>query len=136
MRVINEIIIHCTATPEGREVKVAEIRRWHVQRGFSDIGYHYIIHLDGTVETGRPFEQVGAHCVGHNRASIGVCYVGGIARDGKTPKDTRTAAQNVALAKLVRDLCAKFPKVTIHGHREFAAKACPSFDVQSWLKTI
>lgn len=136
MRVINEIIIHCTATPEGREVKVAEIRRWHVQRGFSDIGYHYIIHLDGTVETGRPLEQVGAHCVGHNSASIGVCYVGGVASDGKTPKDTRTAAQNVALAKLVRDLRAKFPKVTIHGHTEFAAKACPSFDVQAWLKTI
>lgn len=136
MRVINEIIIHCTATPEGREVKVTEIRRWHVQRGFSGIGYHYIIHLDGTVETGRPLERVGAHCVGHNSASIGVCYVGGVASDGKTPKDTRTAAQNVALAKLVRDLRAKFPKVTIHGHTEFSAKACPSFDVQAWLKTI
>lgn len=136
MRAISEIIIHCTATPEGREVKVAEIRQWHVQRGFSDIGYHYIVHLDGQVETGRSLDKIGAHCTGHNSVSIGVCYVGGIARDGKTPKDTRTEAQKASLARLVQELRTKFTKATVHGHREFAQKACPSFDVQAWLKTI
>ncbi len=135
MRPINEIILHCTATPEGREVKVADIRRWHVQRGFSDIGYHYVILLDGTVELGRALEKQGAHCSGHNKTSIGVCYVGGC-DSNMQPKDTRTEAQKVALAKLIRDLRTQFPKATIHGHREFAAKACPSFDVQAWLKTI
>ena len=127
-RTINEIIIHCTATPEGRECTVTEIRRWHIQRGFSDIGYHYVIHLDGRVEEGRNIDIAGAHCTGHNANSIGVVYVGGCAKDGKTPKDTRTEAQKSSLANLLLDLRKLYPSATIHGHRDFANKACPSFD--------
>lgn len=127
-RTINEIIIHCTATPEGREYTVTEIRRWHIQRGFTDIGYHYVIHLDGRVEPGRNVDIAGAHCTGHNANSIGVVYVGGCGKDGKTPKDTRTEAQKSALANLLLDLRKLYPRATIHGHRDFANKACPSFD--------
>lgn len=127
-RTINEIIIHCTATPEGRECSVEEIRQWHKARGFTDIGYHYVIHLDGRVENGRDVDIAGAHCTGHNTHSIGVVYVGGCAKDGKTPKDTRTQAQKSALANLLIDLRKLYPRATIHGHRDFANKACPSFD--------
>ena len=127
-RIINEIIIHCTATPEGRECSVEEIRQWHKARGFTDIGYHYVIHLDGRVEEGRNVDIAGAHCTGHNANSIGVVYVGGCAKDGKTPKDTRTDAQKASLANLLIDLRKLYPRATIHGHRDFANKACPSFD--------
>jgi len=130
MRTINEIIIHCSATPEGRNVTVEDIDKWHKQRGFRCIGYHYVIYLDGSIHAGRPESQIGAHCLGHNAHSIGVCYIGGVAKDGKTPKDTRTAAQKESLIKLIKDLKKKYPKATIHGHREYANKACPSFDVQ------
>lgn len=136
MRTITEIIIHCSATPEGREVSVETIRRWHLARGFKDIGYHYVIHLDGTIEYGRPEAEQGAHCTGHNKTSIGICYIGGCASDGKTPKDTRTPAQTAALIKLLQQLKQQYPLATIHGHNEFAPKACPSFDVQAWLKTV
>ena len=130
MRTINEIIVHCSATPEGRNVTVKDIDTWHRQRGFRCIGYHYVIYLDGSVHVGRPESQVGAHRLGHNSHSIGVCYIGGVAKDGKTPKDTRTDAQKESLIKLIKELKAKYPKATVHGHREYANKACPSFDVQ------
>lgn len=130
MRPIDLILIHCSATPEGREVSADEIRQWHKQRGFSDIGYHFVVHQDGKVETGRPLTQIGAHCRGHNQRSIGICYTGGLARDGKTPKDTRTDAQRTALYALVTLLRYLFPNATLHGHNEYAAKACPSFNVQ------
>lgn len=129
-REITKIIVHCTATPEGRAVTRAEVDRWHRDRGFSCIGYHYLIGLDGRVEAGRPEERVGAHCVGHNTTSIGVCYVGGLARDGKTPKDTRTDAQRVALLTLLSDLRRRYPAARIHGHCEFAAKDCPCFNAK------
>jgi N-acetylmuramoyl-L-alanine amidase len=92
MRKINEIIVHCTATPEGRHVTVADVDNWHRARTFNGIGYHYLIYLDGSIHQGRPIERIGAHCKqgGHNRYSIGVCYVGGLAKDCKTTKDTRT----------------------------------------------
>lgn len=138
MRTIREIIIHCSATPEGREVSVEEIRRWHRQRNFADIGYHYVIHLDGTVEKGRAEHAVGAHCLHHNQNSIGICYIGGCAKDGITPKDTRTPAQTAALITLIHQLCERYnlPLTAVHGHNEFAQKACPSFDVQQWLKNV
>lgn len=136
MRIITEIIIHCSATPEGKDYTVEQIREWHKQRGFSDIGYHYVIYRDGSIHTGRPIERIGAHCLGHNAHSIGVCYIGGVAKDGKTPKDTRTEAQKESLIKLIKDLKKKYPKATIHGHREFANKACPSFDVQKEYKGL
>ena len=128
MRKINEIIVHCAATREGRDFTVEDITRWHKARGFATIGYHYVIYRDGSIHEGRPLEQIGAHCVGHNKHSIGICYIGGCASDGKTPKDTRTSEQKEALLSLLRRLKARFPNATIHGHRDFAAKACPSYD--------
>ena len=130
MRRIDKIIIHCAATPEGRNVTVAEIDDWHKKRGFRCIGYHYVIYLDGSVHIGRSEAQVGAHAAGFNAHSIGVCYIGGVAKDGKTPKDTRTVAQKASLKNLIQELKNKYPNATIHGHNEFAAKACPSFNVQ------
>ena len=91
MREIKSIILHCSATPEGKDFTVADITRWHKERGFRTIGYHYVVYRDGTVHKGRPVEQIGAHCEGHNKDSISVCYIGGLMADGKTPKDTRTA---------------------------------------------
>ena len=128
MRSINEIIVHCAATREGRDFTVEDITRWHKARGFATIGYHYVIYRDGSIHEGRPLEQIGAHCVGHNKHSIGICYIGGCASDGKTPKDTRTSEQKEALLSLLRRLKARFPNASIHGHRDFAAKACPSYD--------
>lgn len=134
MRKITEIILHCAATPEGKDFTVADIDRWHRARKFNGIGYHYVIYRDGTVHAGRPVERSGAHCTGHNAQSVGVCYIGGCATDGKTPKDTRTPAQRAALTSLVKKLLKQYPGATVHGHNEFAAKACPSFDVQRWLR--
>lgn len=130
MRNITKIIVHCSATPEGRDYTVADIDRWHKQRGWQGIGYHYVVYRDGSVHPGRSVEQIGAHTSGHNANSIGVCYIGGLAADGKTPKDTRTPAQRAALRDLVEFLRAEYPNATIHGHREFANKACPSFDIK------
>ena len=127
MRKIDKIIIHCSATPEGREVTVKEITAWHRARGFTTIGYHYLIGLDGTIHPGRPIETPGAHCKGQNSRSVGVCYAGGTDAAGR-PKGTRTDAQRKALRSLVADLKRRFPGATVHGHREFAAKACPCFD--------
>ncbi|MCH5346258.1 MAG: N-acetylmuramoyl-L-alanine amidase [Muribaculaceae bacterium] len=133
MRKIDKIIIHCSATPEGRDYTVAQIRDWHVRgNGWSDIGYHYVIYRDGSIHPGRPVGVAGAHTKGHNAHSIGICLIGGCAADGKTPKDTRTHAQRVALVNLVKQLKATYgPDVTVHGHNEFAAKACPSFNVKT-----
>lgn len=127
-RPITKIILHCTATPEGRDYTVDQIREWHLARGFSDIGYHYIVYRDGSVHAGRPESIIGAHCPGQNTCSIGIVYVGGVTSDGSdTPKDTRTPAQKKALRELVKSLQDKYPGVTVHCHYEFANKACPSF---------
>lgn len=136
MRVINEIIVHCTATPEGKDYTVADIDKWHKARGWKGIGYHYVIYRDGSIHQGRPETEIGAHCQGHNDNSIGVVYVGGLASDGKTPKDTRTDAQKKSLGNLLKQLKQKYPKAAIHGHRDFAAKACPSFDATKEYKYI
>jgi len=135
-RRINEIIVHCTATPEGRDYTVADIRAMHKAQGWVDIGYHYLIYRDGSIHEGRNVDLVGAHCQGHNAQSIGVCYVGGVARDGKTPKDTRTKAQKDALIHLLMQLVCLYPDATIRGHRDFAAKACPSFDATKEYKNL
>ena len=131
MREINKIILHCTATPEGRHVDVDTIRRWHKERGFVDIGYHYVVYLDGSVHHGRPEERMGAHCLGYNAKSIGVCYVGGLDADGR-PKDTRTPAQRDALRRLVASLREKFPRASLHCHNEFANKECPCFSISQF----
>lgn len=135
-RRITEIIVHCTATPAGKDFTVADIKAWHLKRGFSDIGYHYVIYRNGAIHYGRDVNIAGAHTVGHNTNSIGVCYVGGCARDGKTPKDTRTQAQKDSLEFILTDLRAKYPTAKIYGHRDFANKACPSFDARKEYRDI
>ena len=135
-RTIKELIVHCSATPEGKDYSVDTIRQWHLQRGFSDIGYHYVIYRDGSIHIGRDESIIGAHCTGHNTNSIGVCYIGGCASDGKTPKDTRTTEQKQSLVKLLKELKTKYPKASIHGHRDFSSKACPSFDATKEYSSI
>lgn len=132
-RIINEIILHCTATMESQKVTLEMIRRWHIiERGWGDVGYHFIVDRDGSVWEGRPLHQQGAHCKGHNAFSIGVCYVGGLEDETASPKDTRTAEQKIALNRLVRDLMHRFGlrKQHVHAHYEYAKRACPCFDIQ------
>lgn len=136
MRNINKIIVHCSATPEGKDFTVKDIDTWHRQRGFKCIGYHYVVYRDGSYHRGRQDAEIGAHCTGQNANSIGICYIGGCAKDGRTPKDTRTDAQKKTLITLLRTLKSRYPKATIHGHREFANKACPSFDAKTEYKNI
>lgn len=140
-RNITEIILHYTATPEGEDFSVEQIRLSHKQRGFTDIGYHYVIYRDGSIHKGRDESKSGAHCTGHNSRSIGVCYVGGCpSRKTKgwmnIGKDTRTEAQKSALLKLLKELKQRYPKATIHGHREFAAKPCPGFDAKAEYRNL
>lgn len=145
MKQIEAIIIHCTATREGQDVKASDIDKWHKERGWKMIGYNYVIDLDGTIENGRPLTMVGAHCKGWNDRSIGICYVGGLDKNGN-PKDTRTPAQKEAMNRLVYDLLEAYPTITqIMGHRDTSPdlngdgtitpnewiKACPCFDVRS-----
>ena len=135
-RSINEIIVHCTASYEGQPMTVEAIRRMHIrERGWSDIGYHYVVYLDGSIHEGRNVNISGAHCTGHNTHSIGVVYVGGLLRNGKAA-DTRTPAQKAGLLKLLKELKRLYPKATIHGHREYANKACPCFDAKAEYKTL
>lgn len=150
MAKLERLVLHCTATPEGREVTSNEIRAWHTNpvskggRGWKQVGYTDMIHLDGRVE--RLVQNNEDNVVdnweitngaqGYNSTSRHVVYVGGVARDGKTPRDTRTPAQLEAMAAYVRDFHRRFPGVRIVGHNELATKACPSFDVQKWLVSI
>lgn len=137
-RKITEIILHCTASIEGNDTTVEAIRRYHINsRGWSDIGYHYVIYLDGSIHEGRNVHQSGAHCQGHNSNSIGVCYVGGLDKNMK-PKDTRTEAQKKSLIKLVKALMAlyKLPASRVYGHYQFANKACPSFKIEPFRESL
>lgn len=149
-RELKYLVLHCTATPEGREVSAADIRSMHTSpvsaggRGWNQVGYSILIHLDGKIE--RLVDNNEDACVddweitngakGYNAVSRHVAYAGGMTRDMKTPKDTRTPAQRAAMERYVRDFHARHPRVRIIGHNEVAAKACPSFNVQTWLKTI
>lgn len=141
-RTIKEIIIHCTATPEGRDVTIADITRWHKARGFSTIGYHYVIYRDGTVHEGRDVNLIGAHCTNHNSYSIGVCYVGGLKFVPNVPinklpaKDTRNEKQKAAMLSLLLDLKKLYPNAKIYGHRDFANKSCPCFDAKNEYKNL
>lgn len=136
MRTIKEIIIHCADTPEGRDDKAEDIDRWHKQRGFDRIGYHYVIDLDGTIEAGRDPDCIGAHCKGHNTNSIGICYIGGADRDTLKPKDTRTDAQKASLLLLLKYLRQRYPDAKIYGHRDFSDKPCPSFDAKKEYENL
>lgn len=134
-RNIDEIIIHYTATPEGEEFSNAQIKASHLARGFSDIGYHWVIGLNGEVRKGRDESIAGAHCKWHNTRSIGICYVGGCpprSVEGwkNIGKDTRTPAQKAALIKLIKEVKSRYPKATVHGHNEFANKPCPGFNAK------
>lgn len=149
MSKLTYLIIHCTATPEGRSVSSAEIRRWHTSpapagRGWKQVGYSDMIHLNGGVENLVSYNddnkvdawEITNGAAGVNSVSRHVVYVGGCAADGKTPKDTRNAMQLQAMRTYVRDMIARHPDILIAGHNQFAAKACPSFDVPKWLRSI
>ena len=137
MRDINRIIIHCSATPEGRDIDAATIKDWHVNgNGWSDIGYHYVIKLNAEIESGRPLDVTGAHVKGHNKDSIGICYVGGADED-MNPKDTMLDCQEEAMRELIFSLRMVWDKdLTLHGHNEYASKACPSFKVSQKFEDI
>lgn len=147
---LKQLVIHCTATPEGREVTAADIRAWHTNptskggRGWKQVGYTDLFHLDGTVErlvdnnedgNVDPWEITNG-ASGYNSVSRHIVYAGGVASDGRTAKDTRTFAQLKAMEAYVKDFHTRFPGVRIIGHNELAAKACPSFDVREWLKRV
>ena len=123
-----EIIIHCTATIKGKDYTVADIDRWHKAKGWKGIGYHFVIYRDGSIHVSRSKSETGAHCTGHNTISIGICYIGGLSKDGQ-PKDTRTPQQKDSLRSLIEQLQEEYPLATFHGHNEFTNKACPCFDV-------
>ena len=129
MRRITLLIVHCSATPEGRNFDFEACRTDHIRhRGFKDIGYHYFLTRDGVIHRGRRLETVGAHCLHHNRHSIGICYEGGLDAEGR-PKDTRTLAQKASLLALLRELKKLFPDALIVGHRDLnPQKSCPCFD--------
>lgn len=135
-RTITEIIVHCSATPEGRDYTVDDIRSWHKDRGFTDVGYHYIIYRNGHIVNGRDVDLIGAHCTNHNSHSIGVCYVGGMDKQNNNPKDTRTNEQKASLMSLLMDLRKLYPNAKIRSHRDFANKACPSFDATTEYRRI
>lgn len=136
-RIIREIIIHCSATPEYKHFTAANIRQWHKQQGWSDIGYHYVIQIDGTIEHGRDVDIIGAHCSGHNSHSIGICYIGGMDAEMTNAKDTRTELQKSALLSLLYDLRRIYPDAKIYGHRDFdKGKDCPSFDARYEYRMI
>lgn len=129
MRTITLIIVHCSANRAGSDLRMADIDSYHRSLGWIGCGYHYVIPTDGTIEPGRPDEMVGAHCKNHNRHSIGVCYIGGLSKDGK-PADTRTDAQRIALRNLLERLRRRYPNALIVGHRDLdPQKVCPCFDV-------
>ena len=148
---IDAIVIHCSATREGQDVRAADIDKWHKEKGWKCIGYNYVIDLDGTVEVGRPLTMDGAHCntaglsgKAYNKHSIGICYVGGLDKKGNA-KDTRTRKQKIALTKLVNKLILEYPIVEVIGHRDASPdkngdgkitsnewiKQCPCFEVRS-----
>ena len=145
MRTITLIIIHCSATPEGKFLSAEACRQDHIQhRGFRDIGYHFYITRDGEIHPGRPLEKVGAHCRNHNAHSIGICYEGGLDEDGKAA-DTRTSRQKESLHRLVRELLQRYPDAKVVGHRDLSPdtnyngivdpweriKECPCFEVKA-----
>jgi len=148
-RTITDIVVHCTATRAWQDYDVDDIRRMHKAQGWSDIGYHYLVKLDGTIQQGRDVDIIGAHVSGHNAHSIGVVYVGGLDNQGKA-KDTRTENQKCALLNLMMDLRKLYPKAKISGHRDFSPdkngdgtitpdeyiKACPCFDAVTEYRRV
>jgi len=136
-RNIKYIAIHCAATKPSMTVDIERIKKWHLKRGFSDIGYHFYIRQDGSMEYGRPVYKSGAHVANYNSVSIGVCYEGGIDEDGEA-FDTRTPQQKRALVDLITELKLIYTEAKIWGHRDFpgVSKACPSFDAKSEYENL
>lgn len=127
----NAIFVHCSATKPSMDIGVREIRQWHKEKGWLDIGYHFVIRRDGTVEAGREQSAVGSHVQGHNSDSVGVCLVGGI--DGKGNFEANfTSEQMTALRSLLVSLQVEYPKAILRAHHDVAPKACPSFDLVHW----
>lgn len=148
MKPISLLVVHCSATPANRDIGVAEIRAMHKARGWRDVGYHYVIRRDGTVEKGRADTVMGAHVAGHNKGSLGICLVGGV-RPDMTAETNFTAAQYNALARLLTELTDRYPTARVCGHRDLSpdrngdgkvtpgewVKACPTFDAEFWWKS-
>ncbi|MFJ3470080.1 N-acetylmuramoyl-L-alanine amidase [Pseudomonas sp. NPDC090203] len=142
------LVVHCSATAPSQDIGAREITQWHIQRGFDTLGYHYVIRRDGSLETGRPENAIGAHVKGHNAKSVGVCLVGGVNRSGQ-PENNFTDRQFATLRRLLDQLQSRYPKARVLGHRDLSPdlngdgkitpdefiKACPSFDVSAWLNT-
>ena len=136
MRTVTLLVVHCSAVRPGQQSSSRDIDRWHRARGWKSCGYHYVVRRDGTVESGRPPEEAGAHCAGHNAHSIGICYEGGLDEQGM-PADTRTPAQKQALRVLLEQLHGRFPKALIVGHRDLnPMKACPCYDVPAAYRDL
>lgn len=136
MRTVTLIIIHCSAVRPNQQSSAKDITQWHKARGWRTIGYHYVVRRDGTIENGRPTEQIGAHCMNHNRYSIGICYEGGLDANGK-PKDTRTDAQKTAIRQLIVRLKKTYPLAVIVGHHDLnPQKACPCFNAVSEYRDL
>lgn len=134
-RNIKEIILHCSATAEGKNFHASDIDRWHKAQGWNCIGYNYVIDLDGTIEIGRNIDVSGAHAGSpHNSISMGICYIGGCDSTGKKAKDTRTLQQKESLYKLVHDLLLLYPNAKVYPHYAFAKKACPSFKIEDFQR--
>jgi hypothetical protein len=143
-RAMDTIVIHCSATKENKDYTIEDIKKWHLQRGFKDVGYHFVIRIDGTIEIGRPLDKVGAHVANNNTGSIGICYIGGLSSNNKA-KDTRTDKQKESLTKLITLLKTFIPIKEIKGHRDYSKdlnnngiiepneymKECPCFDVKT-----
>ena len=128
------IFVHCSATKPSMDIDAKTIDRWHRERGFLKIGYHFVIKRDGTKEVGRELMEAGAHVKGYNHKSIGLCLIGGVSEsDVNIPDNNFTTEQWVTLKNLILDLKEQFPDAKVSGHNEVSSKACPSFDVQEWL---
>lgn len=137
MRRINKIIIHCSATPPTMDIGVKEIRSWHVnERKWRDIGYHFVVRRNGEIEIGRPIEMQGAHAKGHNKTSVGICWVGGL-DENMSPENNMTKEQEQELWCTVQNIMLIYgiDNAQVVGHRDLpgVTKACPSFDVKQWI---
>ena len=134
---VKYLVIHCSATKENQEFDISDIDRWHKALGWRKVGYHFVVKLDGIVQNGRSLNEIGSHVKGHNRHSIGICYIGGLDKNGN-PKDTRTPQQKQSILDTLYMLREKYPKAIIQGHRDFAgvAKACPCFNAKSEYKEL
>jgi len=143
MRLIERIILHCSYTRPSQDIGAETIREWHVEgNGWRDIGYHYVIRRDGTVETGRPLDEPGAHAAGHNEDSVGVCLIGGRVEEKDEPESNFTAAQLAAAERLILQLrAAALPgesePIEVIGHRDVdPSRRCPCLNAGALIQEV